>query len=270
MRHCIRHCVECPSCLTRYLVIRSPYGNGSYLVTTAGGAAGAYILFCACGQPPSTRRCNLTDAKSYAVSKAAQDRGYGSRTEIFELRRSSRRMKPVISFALLFFAALNVSVSRPTSSADHARPRRCTSPEYRQFDFWIGDWDVFEAGNPTSPVAHARVERILQGCVLLEDYQRGTLEGQSFSMYDALSKTWRQTWVTNQGELALIDGRLEGNQMVLKGIDHTGDGVETQIRGIWQSAAGGVRETALSSADGGKTWKPWFDLVFRPRTPARN
>jgi hypothetical protein len=26
----------------------------------------------------------------------------------------------------------------------------------------------------------------------------------------------------------------------------------------------GVRETAETSADGGTTWKPLFDLVFRP------
>ncbi len=29
-----------------------------------------------------------------------------------------------------------------------------------------------------------------------------------------------------------------------------------------------VRETAVTSTDKGKTWKPWFDLVFRPATGA--
>jgi hypothetical protein len=29
---------------------------------------------------------------------------------------------------------------------------------------------------------------------------------------------------------------------------------------------GEVRETAATSSDDGKTWKPWFDLAFRPRT----
>jgi len=32
MGYRIRHCVECPKCLTRYLVACSPYRNGSYLV----------------------------------------------------------------------------------------------------------------------------------------------------------------------------------------------------------------------------------------------
>src|SRR5262249_38513464 len=28
----------------------------------------------------------------------------------------------------------------------------------------------------------------------------------------------------------------------------------------------GVRETAVISADNGKTWKPWFDIIFRARS----
>jgi len=42
------------------------------------------------------------------------------------------------------------------------------------------------------------------------------------------------------------------------------DGKSKLIRGTWKSVAGGVRETAVSSTDDGKTWKPWFDLMFRP------
>jgi hypothetical protein len=30
---------------------------------------------------------------------------------------------------------------------------------------------------------------------------------------------------------------------------------------------GAVRETAMASTDGGKTWEPWFDLWFRPHKP---
>lgn len=35
-------------------------------------------------------------------------------------------------------------------------------------------------------------------------------------------------------------------------------------RGVWKPEKGGVRESAVTSADGGKTWEPWFDLMFRP------
>jgi hypothetical protein len=52
--------------------------------------------------------------------------------------------------------------------------------------------------------------------------------------------------------------------MVLGGIDRTTSGDERTVRGIWKPVDGGVRETASTSTDGGKTWKPWFDLMFRP------
>jgi hypothetical protein len=48
---------------------------------------------------------------------------------------------------------------------------------------------------------------------------------------------------------------------VLTGVDHAKGVI---VRGVWKPENGGVRETAVTSSDGGKTWKPWFDLVFRP------
>jgi ketosteroid isomerase-like protein len=50
----------------------------------------------------------------------------------------------------------------------------------------------------------------------------------------------------------------------------TTNGNERQVRGTWKPVSRGVRETAVTSTDGGKTWKPWFDLIFRPRAKASN
>ena len=60
-----------------------------------------------------------------------------------------------------------------------------------------------------------------------------------------------------------IEGKLQVGEMVLTGVDHTANG-ETLVRGTWKPAHGGVRETAVTSTDSGKTWNPWFDLLFRP------
>ena len=140
----------------------------------------------------------------------------------------------------------------------------CAASEYRQFDFWVGDWEVVE-GSSTSPVARARVERILHGCVIHEDYQSADgLKGESFSIYDASRKVWHQTWVTNHGQLLIIEGNLEDGAMVLAGMDRASSGEERYVRGTWKQAEGGVRESAVRSTDGGKTWKTWFDLMFRP------
>jgi hypothetical protein len=135
----------------------------------------------------------------------------------------------------------------------------CTAPAYRQFDFWVGDWDVFDADNPSQLVARVKVDRILGGCALREDYQAvDGKKGQSLSAYDATLKRWRQSWVTNLGEWLILNGGLDGSKMTLG---------NQKVRGVWLPVTGAVRETAVSSTDGGKTWKPWFDLWFRPHKP---
>jgi hypothetical protein len=60
---------------------------------------------------------------------------------------------------------------------------------------------------------------------------------------------------------------MQAGQMVLSGVDQAGGGIERHVKGTWKPVDGGVRETAVTSADGGKTWKPWFDLVFRKHKP---
>ena len=158
----------------------------------------------------------------------------------------------------------------PVNSALHPQsPKQspCIAPEYHQFDFWLGDWDAFDVG-ATDKNAHLVVDRILEGCVIHEDYQGADgHKGQSFSLYDASRKVWHQTWVTNRGELLIIEGRFEAGAMVLSGSDLTPSGQPRLVRGTWKQVEGGVRETAVTSLDAGKTWNPWFDIVFRPHKP---
>lgn len=174
-------------------------------------------------------------------------------------------LKVGVMCTALLFARREVLRSDDTPPVEPPPAASCTAPEYRQFDFWVGDWDAFDVDNPRVKVARNRVERILGGCVLLEDYQDANgMEGQSFSLYDASRKVWHQSWVTNRGRLLIIEGKFQDGEMVLSGADRTPNGEERRVRGRWKLVSGGVRETAVTSTDAGKTWKPWFDLVFRP------
>ena len=177
---------------------------------------------------------------------------------------------PKISFVfvLALIATIEGETATHISAQQFSKPTFCSGPEYRQFDFWVGDWDVFDAGK-TEVVARARVDRILDGCVLREDYERvnGGLHGQSLSLYDASRKIWHQSWATNRGELLTIEGKLTDGEMVLAGAERAADGAEKLVRGAWKPINGSVQETAVTSLDGGKTWQLWFDLVFRPHSP---
>jgi len=173
-------------------------------------------------------------------------------------------MKRFMIVALLTALAASGGHAQGTS-AGSAPPTPCQGTEYRQLDFWLGDWDVYEVSDTSQVVARNRVTHILNGCVLREVYQqKNGMVGESYSLWDAARGVWHQSWVTNRGTLLLLDGRLDGGRMVLTGPDKVPDGRSALIRGIWWSEGRDVREKAERSTDGGKTWTPVFDIVFRP------
>jgi len=86
----IRHCVECPKCLTRYLIPFSPYSNGSYLIRTVEGCSDEYALFCSCRKSTAASVWRWNELKICAVSSAAYDRGYGTPEEIVPVDHQPR------------------------------------------------------------------------------------------------------------------------------------------------------------------------------------
>jgi hypothetical protein len=82
----------------------------------------------------------------------------------------------------------------------------CTLPEHRQFDFWVGRWDVYAPG-PTFAGTNT-VELELDGCVIEENWTSG-VRGRSINMYDASDGQWHQHWVFAAGgpaSVLLLDG----------------------------------------------------------------
>jgi Domain of unknown function (DUF4440) len=187
------------------------------------------------------------------------------------VKQGSRTVTPTFSLrkftfvaALALFATVGSETAGRIPSRQAVTAKPCSAPEFRQFDFWLGDWDAFDIGK-SAIVARTHVDPILDGCVLREDYQSAAgLKGQSFSIYDPSRKVWHQSWVTNRGQLLVIEGKLEAGEMILAGADRTADGKERRVRGIWRPVDGGVRETAVTSTDAGSTWQPWFDIIFLP------
>jgi len=169
-------------------------------------------------------------------------------------------MKIDASFVRVVFGLTLLSLGGRATSAGTS----CTEPEHRRLDFWVGDWDTYEADARDKVVARTRVDEILGGCALRETYEGADgLTGQSFTIYDASRKVWHQSWVTNKGQLLQIEGRFQGDRVTLQGPQLAPDGQATLVRGVWSPEAGGVRETAHTSKDGGVTWQPLFDIFFK-------
>src|SRR6185503_19080310 len=77
----------------------------------------------------------------------------------------------------------------------------CNSlPEYRQLDFWVGDWDVLGAAGQVVGTSH--IERILANCVIQETYEGAPSSsvvpnyvGKAFHFYNQNRKRWEQLYV---------------------------------------------------------------------------
>jgi hypothetical protein len=133
----------------------------------------------------------------------------------------------------------------------------CDSPEYRQFDFWLGTWEVRKPDGKLAGMNH--IEREYGGCVIHERYttERG-YAGESLNVYDAGRKTWHQTWVDNQGTLLLLEGGMKDGSMVLEGQTEA-NGKITKHRIAWTPAAdGSIRQHWESTNDKGQ-WSTAFD-----------
>jgi hypothetical protein len=148
------------------------------------------------------------------------------------------------------------------AQAPPAKP--CSSPEYRQFDFWVGEWVVH---NPTGQqVGTSRIEKVEDGCGLQENWTASNgRTGRSINAYHPAIAKWVQAWVGG-GSTLLLEGNYDGERMVLAGISIGGSGATMRNRITWSRVAGGkVRQVWEQSADEGKTWTVAFDGTYSPR-----
>ena len=170
----------------------------------------------------------------------------------------------LVLILLVFAGGLSLAARAQSAGATPPaaeRPRPCGEPERRQFDFWLGDWDV------RSPQGELRgrnlIESIEGGCALRETYStpRG-YSGTSLNFYDAGSGRWRQTWIDNQGApLHLSGGASDSGAMVLSG--EAGGALQ---RITWTPLVDGrVRQLWESSGDGGASWTVAFDGYYSRR-----
>jgi hypothetical protein len=135
----------------------------------------------------------------------------------------------------------------------------------RDFDFWIGEWDVF--GPQGRHVGTNSITRLFDGSALAEHWRgAGGVEGHSLNAYDASTDRWHQTWVDSTGGLLLLDGGLVDGAMVLEGTAPATAGAAPERQRItWTPHPDGVRQHWESSADDGATWQTAFDGRYRRR-----
>ena len=136
------------------------------------------------------------------------------------------------------------------------------APENRQFDFWVGEWNVETTTG--QPAGTSKVERILSGCALLENWSGGG-DGKSLNIYNANRKQWQQFWVDASGEVHEYSGNLVNGEMRFEGpaSDHAGN--RTMRRMTFAKLDGGrVKQMGEVSPDGTK-WSVEYELIYVPK-----
>lgn len=159
----------------------------------------------------------------------------------------------------------------PASPAPPPPAADCSAPVYRQFDFWIGEWDVRPRGAEPKPGQKASSNRITVahgGCVLVENWTAasgGT--GMSLNIYDRTRGQWHQTWADSNGGLHEYWGGLEGGNMVYYGTMPVPSSPQLLMRvrmTFFPMGPDTVRQfSERLNADG--TWSTNYDLVYTRR-----
>ena len=145
-----------------------------------------------------------------------------------------------------------------------------TDPVYRQFDFWIGEWDVYAKNGKKA--GESKIDLILDSCIILENWKSANVSqgvyyaGKSFNTYNSVSKQWQQTWVDNVGgSTEFLEGHFENNKMIFqtKPFQFSKDTVAIRRLTFYKLDVNKVRQHGEISKNGGGTWSTEYDLEYR-------
>jgi hypothetical protein len=177
-------------------------------------------------------------------------------------------MRLSILFLLLILSVAEVRSQQSTATAP---PNPCVDVNQKQFDFWVGEWDLTWPGPSGGETGHRTnsIQRILDGCIVQESFSGQNsmpLRGTSVLVFDTRANHWKQTWVDNQGAYLDFVGDFKDGQMILQR-EATGPGGKKMLqRMVWKNI--GAREfdwSWESSNDGGKTWQVQWPIHYKRR-----
>jgi len=192
---------------------------------------------------------------AFAALKSATDAGYAQPAQLesdaaWNSLRSDARYAP-----LLDQAKRNLTPCR-------------YSAESRQFDFWVGDWDVVSSADG-HPVGSSHIAQELGDCVIWENWTSAgqPYAGKSYNAYNVSLKRWEQFWVDNSQGMIFFYGSLKDGVMDYWTDDipqPNGPSMRRHLQ-FFNLAPDTVRQFSQRSTDGGKTWSVEYDFTYHRR-----
>ena len=172
----------------------------------------------------------------------------------------------ILAVSVLACFVVSSAVAQQTSTPQNP----CLAPQQKQFDFWVGEWELTWPGEKPGETGHGTnsINRIMDGCVVQENFSGADsmhLRGTSISTFDPQSGHWKQTWVDNEGGYLDFVGDFNNGQMILQR-DAFRNGTKILQRMVWKNMSSNEFDWSWeASSDGGKTWQVNWPIHYKRR-----
>jgi hypothetical protein len=163
----------------------------------------------------------------------------------------------------LLFILLFIASASPNLLSQSNCP--CCTPEHRQFDFWLGEWEVFDT---TGTLVGKNTLLVRQDSCLIQENWTGESggTGTSYNYYDQVNGTWNQLWIDNSGSALKLKGTFFDNKMVLESEDVQGPASVYRNRITWEAMPdGSVIQTWDAINECGKLQRRLFKGIYRKK-----
>jgi hypothetical protein len=146
-----------------------------------------------------------------------------------------------------------------------------SNAQARQFDFWVGEWDVFDTGTKQL-VGHSLIEIASGGCMILENWTAiggPANNGKSMNYVNPSTGKWEQLWIGSGGlsrnnPQKFVDGEYKDGAMRFVFEQYDKSGSKQSGRFIFfNESADQVRQFNEVTNDIGKTWVTLYDLTYK-------
>jgi hypothetical protein len=138
------------------------------------------------------------------------------------------------------------------------------SAEAKQFDFWVGEWELtWDGGRGKNSIRKILDGRVLEEC--FDGTPSTPLIGRSYTVHNAQYGRWDQTWVDNQGSYLMFMGEWDDvdERMVLERDDMIG-GKHIKQRMVFHNITADALDWSWErSEDGGISWKVEWAIHYR-------
>lgn len=141
----------------------------------------------------------------------------------------------------------------------------CATPGHRQFDFWVGSWDVFDP-RTDKLVAHSLIEKLYGGCAVRENWMplKGSVGG-SLNVYRPATRQWHQTWVDSGNGMNEYAGGMAGGKMELTGRATDVAEHSKRVRMTYERRSDGiVVQTGFNWSAVKRAWVLDYQLDYHP------